>query len=196
MNVQWQGLAGSAFGERLVTPAYQTGIYISTNSGTSWRITSAPHINWQAVACSADASNIIASTGVLFTISPNHVGPIYTSTNGGATWNLTDAPTNTWVSVASSADGHKFVAVALGGGIYTLQSPPTPVLNVTSAGNDSLLSWIIPSLTFRLQQTSDLAGNKWTDVTAGPDINPTNLQYQLTIPTASNPHTFYKLVSP
>jgi hypothetical protein len=49
-------------------------------------------------------------------------------------------------------------------------------------GPDNVISWIIPSLDFTLQQSPDLSS--WTDVTNEPALNLTNLQNQVVLPSA------------
>jgi hypothetical protein len=100
------------------------------------------------------------------------------------------------VSVASSADGAKLVAAANGGGIYTWQTIPAPVLNVTTSADGSVeISWTVPSLTFALQETSNLATSHWTPVGVSPTLNYGTLQYQVTLPKPQGT-VFYRLASP
>lgn len=121
-------------------------------------------------------------------------GPIYISGDSGGTWMATDSPTNYWASVAASADGCKLVAAVNGGGIYSWQITPTPVLSSMALGGNLVLAWTMPSIKFVVQQAPDLAHANWTTVAAIPTLNYTTLQYQLTLPTP--PGTmFYRLVS-
>jgi photosystem II stability/assembly factor-like uncharacterized protein len=85
-------------------------IYVSTDAGATWTLTSAPTNYWSSVASSADGTKLVAAVSSL----PMHVlspGLIYTSSDGGATWTPTSAPSNFWASVASSADGARLVAL-------------------------------------------------------------------------------------
>jgi len=84
------------------------------------------------------------------------------------------------------------VAVALFGGIYTAQSAPAPVLDVTHSGDNANISWIIPSTEFILQQNSDLTTDNWMDVTNAPVLNLTNLQNEVVVPVSIN-NQFYRL---
>jgi hypothetical protein len=99
----WSSIASSADGTKLVAGIDKGGIYTSTNSGSTWTLTSVPTTNmWTSVASSADGT-ILAATCV---------GPgIYVSTNSGATWMHPVNTTGYWNSVALSADGRKIVAV-------------------------------------------------------------------------------------
>src|SRR5690242_11086346 len=94
----------------------------------SWSASGAPPGPWTSVACSSNATKLVAvgitrqcPYGCYF--SPF---PIFTSSDSGATWVQTSAPSNYWSSVACSADGSHLVAVAmrlygneLSGAIYT-----------------------------------------------------------------------------
>jgi hypothetical protein len=106
-------------------------------------------------------------------------------------WAAQNLPNLTWNAVASSADGD-FLVASVGypgtGGIYTLQTMPAPVLKVSAANN--VLSWLIPSLDFTLQQSPDLVN--WTGVTNPPVLNLTNLQNQVTLP-APDGNSFFRL---
>lgn len=86
----------------------------------TWVQTGAPSNSWQAIACSADGSELVAAAATLdgSKINGNVPGPIYLSTNSGATWTQTGATNEIWNSVASSADGTKLAAVAGFDGIY------------------------------------------------------------------------------
>jgi hypothetical protein len=82
--------------------------------------------------------------------------------------------------------------VAVTGGIYTLQATPAPVLNLTPSDGGLILSWIVPSLGFRLQENPDLRTANWSDVTNIPTLNVTNLHYQVTL-TATNDVRLFRL---
>ena len=85
----------------------------------------------------------------------------------------------------------KVVAVVNGGGIYTSQSTPAPLLSITSSSGEAIISWTIPSTSFVLQQNSDLTSTNWTNVPAIPTL--TNLRYQVTL-SSPNGHDFYRLM--
>ncbi len=189
----WSSVASSADGRRLVASStYAAGIYISTNSGAAWGLTSAPSNNWVSVASSADGTKLAAAA---------NGASIYTSPDSGATWIATSAPVTNWAAIASSADGARLFA-ANGGGvrghadfaglIYTSQTIPTPTLTIAPSGNELLLSWIVPSVNFVLQQSSDLTTTNWTDLTAPPKLNFTNLQYEIPV-SGTNASRFYRL---
>ena len=123
-------IASSADGDKLVTVVgmnpffalvvWTNGpIYVSTNSGAAWTVTSAPTNYWSCVASSADGTTLAAGTIGLNSQGYPAPGYLYVSTNAGATWLQTCAPTNEWSSIASSADGTKLAAVAPWASIYT-----------------------------------------------------------------------------
>src|ERR1035441_131169 len=117
----WNGVASSADGTKLVAVCCPfffdlDGVYVSTNSGATWNITSAPNDpntnSWTAVASSTDGVKLVAVAG-------GGDGAIYTSANSGLTWRKTSAPIDDYDCVASSADGTKLVAACnYGHGIY------------------------------------------------------------------------------
>ena len=189
----WTALASSADGTKLAATigytSFPTGpgpIYISPDGGGTWLASSSPTSHWTAVACSADGVRLVATTSF---------AGIYTSTNSGATWVSNNAPVTSWSAVACSADGTKLVAVADGGGIWTAQSIPAPSLSIAQSSTNVVLSWIVPSSDFTLQENPDLTSTNWTDAPNAPTLNLTNLQYQVTVPPPSG-HRFYRLKSP
>jgi hypothetical protein len=123
--------------------------------------------------------------------------------NSGRTWTL-NATSNNWGFVASSADGSKLMALLGGGvtqgmmtilpgGIYTLQTTPSPRLNLTPATTNLTLAWTVPSTNFVMQQSADLTS--WTDATNPPILNLTNLQNEVTLPMPAG-SGFYRLKTP
>jgi len=196
----WNAVASSADGTKLVAAgSSQPAIYTSTNSGTTWVSNCIPDLlseyglYWQSVASSADGTKLVAA---------EEYGVIYTSVNSGTTWTSNSVPLGYWSSVASSADGSKLVAAtwAYGAladayGIYTLDSTPAPSLNIAPSDSNLVLSWIMPSTNFVLQQNLDLTTTNWTDVTDTPTLNLCNLQYQVGL-SPTNSSGFYRLATP
>lgn len=186
----WAHVSSSVDGTTLLAVAGGNNsvgpIYTSTNSGRAWVLRSgAGSRNWQSSAVSADGTKMTA-------IVDQSANGIYISTNSGLTWASQSLPFLDWNAVASSADG-SFLVASVGypaiGGVYTLQTTPSPVLNLSAADNVS--SWLIPSLNFILQQSPDLMS--WTDLTNPPVLNLTNLQYQVTLPPPDG-NSFFRLV--
>jgi len=184
-KLEWTSIAASADGRAAVAAAGYSGIYVTSNGGTNWTATSVPYAGWMGVDSSADGSKFAA-------VANN--GFVYISTNSGIGWLPANAPTANWSSVASSADGCKLAAVVNGGGIYTWQTTPSPKLNITPSGSGLLISWIVPSMPFVLQENFDLATPNWTDVPTTPTLNFTNLHHEVTVPLSTT-NRFYRLRS-
>jgi hypothetical protein len=108
----WHSVASSADGSKLAIAADPGTIYISTNSGTTWRImVGAPGTNWEAIVSSADGTKLAAIA---------RSGLVYTSPDSGVTWTSNSLPIAQWTSIASSADGRTLVAAACSSDIYYL----------------------------------------------------------------------------
>jgi hypothetical protein len=192
----WWSLASSADGTKLVATAIPAllpvgpGIYTSTNSGNNWasnRIGGT--LIHQQVASSADGLKLAVAIGG---------GGIYTSTNAGTSWGLGDAPSDNWSSIASSADGNQLVATtgfSGSGEVWISQTTPTPLLNIALLNTNLGLSWAAPSMQFSLQQSPDFLAPNWVTVTNMPQLNLTNLQYQVTLQLCIS-NCFYRLASP
>lgn len=91
------------------------GIYRSTDSGSTWALTTAPSGSWQALACSSDGLRIVAAT-------TGSGGGIYRSADGGTNWTACTTPvtasSQSWRAVTSSADGQRVFAALEGGAVY------------------------------------------------------------------------------
>lgn len=129
-NNSWQSIASSADGNTLVAVSGGSSssgqIYSSTNGGLIWATNSAPAANWISVACSADASHLIAGASG---------GMIYTSTNSGAAWQTNSAGNNHWYEVACSADGSRLAA-----------SGPAFIITSTNGGT----TWVSNRFTYEM----------------------------------------------
>jgi hypothetical protein len=160
----------------------------STNSGATWTQTS-----W------VYGSSVFVSPQNLANLAVTNSIGIFASVDGGATWNSDGAPGGPWAALAFSAEGDHLVAATQEGAIYTLQLPveppgpePLPRLSINLAGNSVGLSWVLPSTRAVLQQTSDLTTQNWLDVTTVPNLNLTNLRYEVSL--ASSPgQVYYRL---
>ncbi|HXJ58998.1 MAG TPA: hypothetical protein VNU68_20255 [Verrucomicrobiae bacterium] len=181
----WTSVAASADGLKLVAVSASGLVYRSVDGGSVWASAGdAPLACWRSVASSADGSKPA--------IAPAY-GTVFTSTNSGASW-VPRAPSNGFnlTSIASSADGNKLLVSAYGGGIYAWQSTPEPWLNISSAGSDFVLSWLMPAMPFVLQENTELTTTSWTNVTSPPALNLTNLQNQVIVSRPVD-HRFYRL---
>ena len=103
----WTGICSSSSGSVIAACYYYGGalaggIYVSTNSGSSWAM-NAPSLDWVSIACSSSGSSIVACTSG---------GSIYLSTNSGSSWSqLTNAPSETWVSLDCDSTCTNIIAV-------------------------------------------------------------------------------------
>ena len=174
-NTFWSGIACSVDGTRLIAIGIP-GIYTSTNGGATWTANNVPPNAWAGVASSADGTRLVAS-------SQNW---IYTSTNAGASWISNNVPDDIWQSVASSADGGVLVAGPVYSSSYGFYPPfyfsqttVSPCLNLSACvtSTNLMLSWIVPSTNFIVQQSADLTS--WADLSVTPVLNLTNLQDQI-----------------
>ena len=192
---RWYSVASSADGNKLMACAYFLGsVYLSTDAGVTWTKTGLPTNNWNSVAESADGTKMVALANSGSSAFGTGGGGIYTSTNSGATWVFNNVPSGAWTCAAMSADGNVLIATigapSTSGGIYVSQTTPAPVLILSPVAGNPVLSWIIPSLNFTLQQSSDLSG--WTDMTNQPVLNLTNLQNQVVLPPPGG-NSFFRL---
>jgi hypothetical protein len=108
-------------------------LLVATSSAQTWTRTSAPSNSWNALACSADGSHVVASA------RSGYTGLIFLSTDSGATWIPTSATMLAWTSLACSADGTKLAAAsanAPGRSIFTsADSGSTWKSNAVPLGN-------------------------------------------------------------
>jgi hypothetical protein len=119
----WQAITSSSDGTQLAAVVGGGGInitgyiYISTDSGTTWKQYSSLK-SWKAITSSSDGTYLAA---VPYSGSSSNVYEyIYTSSDSGLTWiTQTDASSNGWFSIASSSDGSKiFACVGIGGYVW------------------------------------------------------------------------------
>jgi hypothetical protein len=187
-----QVIASSADGNKLIMcipanpnePYEFSGVFVSTNCGNTWSLSSLPQTNaWGWVASSADGKTLMASgTGFYNPI------PLCISTNSGTSWTINS--NENWAGVACSADGGGLVAV--GGAIYRSQSIQPPLMRAAPSGDGLLVSWLIPSTNFGLEQSGDLYN--WSTVTNAPVLNMANLDEQIVV-SATNGAGFYRLAT-
>jgi hypothetical protein len=181
---EFTALACSADGTRLVVTSQGNGsggpVFISTNSGLNWAPTTAPVTNWVAIASSADGRTLLAASG-----GSGALGHLFLSTDSGTTWNVTNSLHTHWSAVAVSADGTKLVAAENTGHIYTLHLSPvnvSPALEILRSGANAIVSWLVPSMDFTLQQNTDLTSSNWVNVSTAPVLNMANLNNEVTVP--------------
>jgi hypothetical protein len=107
-NRNWDSVASSADGTKLVAAAYGGQLYTSTDAGVTWTARENSRF-WYSVASSADGMKLVAAAWN---------GQLYTSTDAGVTWTAHES-NRAWRSVVSSADGTKLVAAVVNGQLYT-----------------------------------------------------------------------------
>jgi hypothetical protein len=185
---EWNSIACSGDGNAMLGTQGHGGngpVVLSTDGGHNWTNVTTSGVNGIAVAVSADGTKMV---------SVGRYTPVFSSDDSGMTWTQDNAPVTNWSSVACSADGSKLVAAVNGGGLYTRQTVPAPKLRAVFSIDTILLSWVLPSIYFVLQQAPDLTSGKWDPVSTTPILNYSNLQYQVSIPKPQGT-MFYRLAS-
>lgn len=183
-ETNWASLACSADGTKMLAVAFPDAgpIYFSSDSGTTWT-TNMSNEHWHSVASSADGSKLIAAA----------YGPICISTDHSSTWKTNNSSSQSWQAITSSADGNKLAAAVWAHGIWISQSVPAPQLSIAPSDANAVISWIVPSTNFVMQQSSDL--QNWADMTNQPVLNLTNLQDEVILPPPGS-NVFYRLKTP
>jgi hypothetical protein len=173
------GVYCSANGSAIVFTSDISGV--STNAGASWRGIG----GGETAACSSNG------TTIAFVQGNNTVGErLYISQDSGASWYLANAPEGYPQLPLVSSDGTK-LALLNGSTIFLSEAViPAPTLNVTVSNSNLLLSWMVPTTNFILQQSFDLVN--WATVTNVPILNITNLQNQVILPFSQS-QSFYRL---
>lgn len=221
---QWQALSMSADGTKILAAANNDTIYALTNFGGTWKPTGASVDTWKSLAGSADESRLVASSTSGTFVSSNagtswfpatslsgqvtssadgsklavfSGSKIYSSSDYGNTWASNSWPNNCFFqNICSSADGNRLFAVGTGLNVWTCQLNPSANLNIRrSTRTNVMVSWLVPSTNFVLQQTGDLTSNQWSNVTNPPILNLTNLQNQVALPSPAS-QVFYRLTTP
>ncbi len=108
-------IASSPDGTTLLLSGYRTSIpvYVSTNCGAAWTMTTAPVGTWDSPLISADNTKMAA-------VNYSPAGGVYTSMDCGNTWVSNNLPIAQWTAIAASADGQRLVAANNAPGtIYT-----------------------------------------------------------------------------
>lgn len=84
------------------------GIYKSTNSGTSWALTTAPIRNWYDMDCSTDGTRVFAA---------GYNNYVHRSLDSGSTWDSV-GNSSSWYSVCCSDDGLTVYSVDSNGVVW------------------------------------------------------------------------------
>jgi photosystem II stability/assembly factor-like uncharacterized protein len=113
---RWRSVCASAEGSKLfATSDFGTNygqvpeLFVSTNSGVSWRSTGTLASPCQGLVSSADGKKVAAGS---------YGGPVYLSSDSGEHWTSATLPDARWGGLAGSADGTRLFAAAAEGFIY------------------------------------------------------------------------------
>lgn len=188
----WESIASSADGTHLIAVSRGTdgGVYTSADFGNTWVSNSLPSMNWSAVSASADGRVLLAAASSFLGSSPS----LFCSTDAGATWVSEQAADTNWQCVAISADGSIKAGVVNNGGIYLARATPSPRLNLVKNQTQLLLSWIVSSTNFDLEERTDLTAGAWNPLTNTPVLDLTNLMYQERM-VRTNADDFFRLTT-
>jgi hypothetical protein len=179
LAVDWDFVHGCFF-----RPCFGASLYRSTDYGTTWAPVGGLGPAPIFLAASVDGSRWVAA-------GPQN-GPIAISADSAETWIPTSSLSTNWSAVAASADGNVLVAVINGGGIYTWQGIPAPVLTLSRSVTNLFLSWTVPSIDFVLQENADVTTTNWTDIPGTPALDWASLRYEVNVPV-TNRSSFYRL---
>jgi hypothetical protein len=177
----WQAVASSADGTKLVAAVLGGQIYTSSDSGTNWT-PRAFATNWQAVASSADGTKLVAAV---------NNGQLYTSTDSGTNWIAGDT-SRAWQAVACSADGTKLFAADYGSVIYIAGVVIVPTLSIRNLGSSVVVYWQYPSTGWTLHQNTSLTSAGWSSSSGVTNNGYSN--YIMAAPPAGT--MFFRLQSP
>ena len=105
---QYNCIASSSDGRRLIAASHGNYIYISSDFGASWTVQLIPGLAyWRSVTSSMDGMNLAAADNYNFN-EPG--GYIWITHDGGVNWKRCDGPgQRVWRKIAASPDG-KFIA--------------------------------------------------------------------------------------
>lgn len=126
---RWTSIDVSGDGQRMVASVWGGGVYVSSDAGSSWTLTSLITANWNVVA--------VSQNGLVIAVGAE-IGSLYSSQDGGATWSGAGVGTSSrrWSSLALSANGQIIHASTRCGSSSGMASSTT-----------SGLSWVIRSVT-------------------------------------------------
>ena len=219
----WTSVAVSADGSHMIAAASSGDLYLSSNLGVDWTTAGFSSVPWSYVCISSDGEWIGAATLTNSYIScdagaswrTNGIGggniscsangtnwvlanvQLYTSSDGGLTWqtNVSDGISFSGYSysAAVSADWSEIAVIGVDG-FWIGHTTPSPQLNVQGQGTNLVLSWLVSSTNFALQQNSGLATGNWTTLSNIPTLNLTNLHQELTLLAATN-SSFFRLMA-
>jgi hypothetical protein len=213
-------VACSADGARMAAGSYAgyyypyAGIATSADAGVTWTFSTNAvefaQFVWM-LGYSADGHRMAAAASFGGSVSGVPFSEIFLSGDAGLSWALApylpstrrdrpDMPSPT--GLAMSADGCALFAAGMAdleadfsGAVATFETNPAPSLAVTRSGRVLVLSWVVPSMNFVLEQSADPGGTNWTEVPGTPVLDYSTLQERVTVPAPAGP-MFYRLEGP
>jgi len=154
----WQSIASSSDGTKLVAVVYGGDVYTSTDSGATWVSRSVGNKNWWAVTSSSDGTKLAA------VVNP---GQIYTSTNSGVSWTLQSGSiSGAWRTISSNSDGTKLAAAVFSGYVYTSTDSGVTWVEKTNSGARAWTGICVSDDGLKLAATA-VAGLIYTSVDSG-----------------------------
>jgi photosystem II stability/assembly factor-like uncharacterized protein len=155
----WQSIASSSDGTKLVAVVYGGDVYTSTDSGATWVNRSLGNKNWWAVTSSSDGTKLV---GV---VNP---GQIYTSTNSGVSWTLqSGSVSGAWRTINSNSDGTKLAAAVFSGYIYTSTDSGVTWVEKTNSGARAWTGICVSNDGLKLAATATSGGQIYTSIDSG-----------------------------
>jgi len=126
----WMSVDSSSDGTRLAAAAYGSGVWISTDSGSTWSTAVNNKINFRSVTMSADGDRLAAVIygSDIFTMRLSDPGAGWASVTPTIGHNLN------WKSITSSSDFSRLAAVEASGDIYTSSNYGASWVNRTTTG--------------------------------------------------------------
>jgi len=170
---EWITVFSSADKQRIAVVPDSGSLYLSENSGASWRPISAPG-EYECTLSATPAGSVMVAVVSVGTTAPT-----------GKPQKAPGMATDPWYSVASAADGSQLV---LTGG----SARPAPALSIRVFERKAVVSWPDSFTGFVLQQATDPTIADWTDVKDAVII--TNNQHEVRT-TASKGKSFFRLIS-
>jgi hypothetical protein len=155
----WQSIASSSDGTKLVAVVYGGDVYTSINSGATWVNRSLGNKNWWAVTSSTDGTKLVA------VVNP---GQIYSSTNSGVSWTLqSGSVSGAWRTISSNSDGTKLAAAVFSGYIYTSTDSGVTWVEKTNSGARAWTGICVSDDGLKLAATATSGGLIYTSVDSG-----------------------------
>jgi photosystem II stability/assembly factor-like uncharacterized protein len=194
------GCAMSYDGRQILLTGFNSPIYMSTNSGTTWStLTNLANGTYIGAASSSDGTKLVING------QGATAGYIFTSTNSGGTWTqrLTPGGPRTWTSVITSSDGSIIVGAVYNSSIFRSIDSGTTWTEVTNSN-----PWTVMASSNNGQKIilgtenvgvyiSSNAGSTWTNKLSGVIASVSSSGDGTTMfayVSATNPNVVYKSI--